>query len=55
VALDVDVVAALVLLVLDDEAYVCWSVWYCEIADLYAASAARTAFCSGVALIDANG
>jgi hypothetical protein len=54
VALDVDVVAALVLLVLEDEAYVCWSVWYWEIADLYAASAARTAFCSGVALIDAS-
>src|SRR5664279_4857217 len=43
-----------VLLVVDDEANVCWSVWYEEIADLYAASAARTAFWSGVLLIDAS-
>jgi len=49
-----DVVAALVVVVVVDEAYVCWSVWYWEMADLYAASAARTAFCSGVALIDAS-
>jgi hypothetical protein len=48
-------VAALdVLLVVDDEASVCWSVWYADIADLYAASAASTAFCSGVLLIDAS-
>src|SRR5664279_2013291 len=43
-----------VLLVVDDDAYVCWSVWYADIADLYAASAARTAFWSGVLLIDAS-
>jgi hypothetical protein len=50
-----EVVAALdVLVVLDEEAYVSWSVWYWEIADLYAASAASTAFCSGVLLIDAR-
>jgi hypothetical protein len=55
VAREVDVVAALVVLLeLDDEAYVCWSVWYCEIADLYAASAARTALYNGVLLIEAS-
>ena len=48
VALDV------LLVVVDEDAYVCWSVWYWEIADLYAASAASTAFCSGVLLIDAR-
>ena len=42
------------LVVVDDDAYVCWSVWYADIADLYAASAARTAFWSGVLLIDAS-
>jgi hypothetical protein len=49
-------VAALdvLLVVVDDDAYVCWSVWYADIADLYAASAARTAFWSGVLLIDAS-
>ena len=46
---------AVVLAVVDDaEAYVCWSVWYADIADLYAASAARTAFWSGVLLIEAS-
>ena len=51
-----EVVAALdvLLVVVDDDAYVCWSVWYADIADLYAASAASTAFCSGVLLIDAS-
>src|SRR5450756_3035294 len=50
---DAEVVAALAV-VDDAEAYVCWSVWYADIADLYAASAARTAFCRGVLLIDAR-
>ena len=56
VARVVEVVAALVVLLAEvvDEAYVCWSVWYCETADLYAASAARTALWSGVLSIDAS-
>lgn len=55
-----DVEAALVatfvvlLVVVDEDASVCWSVWYWAIAAVYVALSARTAFCSGVALIDAN-
>jgi hypothetical protein len=50
-------VAALVVLlvVVDDDAYVCWSVWYWAMAAVYVALSASTAFCSGVALIDAKG
>jgi hypothetical protein len=55
VARDADVVAALVVLLEEvDEAYVSWSVWYVDIADLYAASAARTALYNGVLLIEAS-
>jgi len=55
-----DVEAALVaafvvlLVVVDDDASVCWSVWYWAIAAVYVALSASTAFCSGVALIDAS-
>jgi hypothetical protein len=56
-----DVEAALVaaffalLVVVDDDASVCWSVWYWAIAAVYVALSANTASCSGVALIEAKG
>jgi hypothetical protein len=47
-------VAALVVLLEDEDAYVLWSVSYCATAFLYVASAARTAFCRGVVSIEAS-
>jgi hypothetical protein len=46
---------AALLVVVDEDASVCWSVWYWAMAAVYVALSASTAFCSGVALIDAKG